>query len=176
MSTRLPHKEKYTTETEHLAMQSINPANSNGDASPPNEEDSPKCDSDEIEDLESRALALRRKSTFAQRSTISKVLFSLSFCFFNPDILNIKCELYFQASRSGAQIVRRRQNKSSAILVAIIVVFLICHIHRLVFRIYELAHPEKSLYKHYLKCEIFCPFIFTISLFRKNKFAFNEKF
>ena len=176
MSTRLPHKEKYTTETEHLAMQSINPANSNDDASPPNEEDSPKCDSDEIEDLESRALALRRKSTFAQRSTISKVLFSLSFCFFNPDILNIKCELYFQTSRSGAQIVRRRQNKSSAILVAIIVVFLICHIHRLVFRIYELAHPEKSLYKHYLKCEIFCPFIFTISLFRKNMFAFNEKF
>ena len=82
MSTRLPHKEKYTTETEHLAMQSINHANSNDDASPPNEEDSPKCDSDEIEDLESRVgLALRRKSTFAQRSTISKVLFLLSFCF-----------------------------------------------------------------------------------------------
>ena len=79
----------------------------------------------------------------------------------DTDILNIKCELYFQTSRSGAQIVRRRQNKSSAILVAIIVVFLICHIHRLIFRIYELAHPEKSLYKHYLKCEIFCPFIFT---------------
>ena len=82
MSTRLPHREKYTIETEHLAMQSINHANSNGDASPPNEEDSPKCDSDEIEDLESRGgLALRRKSTFAQRSTISKVLFLLSFCF-----------------------------------------------------------------------------------------------
>ena len=82
MSTRLPHREKYTIETEHLAMQSINHANSNGDASPPNEEDSPKCDSDEIEDLESRVgLALRRKSTFAQRSTISKVLFSLSLCF-----------------------------------------------------------------------------------------------
>ena len=82
MSTRLPHREKYTIETEHLAMQSINHANSNGDASPPNEEDSPKCDSDEIEELETRGLALRRKSTFAQRSTISKVLFSLSFCFF----------------------------------------------------------------------------------------------
>ena len=78
MSTRLPHREKYTIKTEHLAMQSINHANSNGDASPPNEEDSPKCDSD----LESRGgLALRRKSTFAQRSTISKVLFSLSLCF-----------------------------------------------------------------------------------------------
>ena len=74
MSTRLPHKEKYTTETEHLAMQSINHANSNDDASPPNEEDSPKCDSDEIEELETRDLALRRKSTFAQRSTKSKVL------------------------------------------------------------------------------------------------------
>ena len=75
MSTRLPHKEKCTIETENLAMQSINHANSNGDASPPNEEDSPKCDSDEIEELESRGLALRRKSTFAQRSTKSKVLY-----------------------------------------------------------------------------------------------------
>ena len=55
-------------------MQSINHVNSNGDASPPNEEDSPKCDSDEIEELETRGLALRRKSTFAQRSTKSKVL------------------------------------------------------------------------------------------------------
>ena len=55
-------------------MQSINHANSNGDASPPNEEDSPKCDSDEIEELETRGLALRRKSTFAQRSTKSKVI------------------------------------------------------------------------------------------------------
>ena len=87
----------------------------------------------------------------------------------DTDILNIKCELYFQTSRSGAQIVRRRQNKSSAILVAIIVVFLICHIHRLVFRIYELAHPEKSLYKHYLKCEIFWHFIFTIITLQKKE-------
>ena len=109
-----------------------------------------------------------------------KQLDFIPFCIYVAfNILNIKCELTFQTkkwSRSGAQFVRRRQNKSSAILVAIIVVFLICHIHRLVFRIYELAHPEKSLYKHYLKCEIFCPFIFTISPFRKNMFAFNEKF
>ena len=53
---------------------------------------------------------------------------------------------------SGAQYVRRRQEKASAILVAIIVVFLLCHIHRLVFRIYELAHPEKAIYEHYKNC------------------------
>ena len=71
-------------------MQSINHADSNGDVFPPNgKEDSinsnafppnagnesPKCDSEEINDLESsRGLALRRKSTFGQRSTKSKVL------------------------------------------------------------------------------------------------------
>ena len=51
-------------------MQSINHANfnSNGDASPPD------CDSDELEVIESRSLALRRKSTFGPWSTKSKVL------------------------------------------------------------------------------------------------------
>ena len=109
-----------------------------------------------------------------------KQLDFIPFCIYVAfNILNIKCELTFQTkkwSRSGAQFVRRRQNKSSAILVAIIVVFLICHIHRLVFRIYELAHPEKSLYKHYLKCETFCHFIFSILLFGKKRFALDKKF
>ena len=28
-----------------------------------------------------------------------------------------------------------------------------CHIHRLSFRIYELALPENSIYEHYLNCD-----------------------
>ena len=54
---------------------------------------------------------------------------------------------------TGVQYVRKRKEKSSAILIAIIVVFVLCHIHRLVFRIYELAHPEKSMYEHFKRCD-----------------------
>ena len=59
----------------------------------------------------------------------------------------------FQTTKSGAYYVKRRQEKSTAILIAIILIFLVCHVHRLVFRIYEIALPDKSVYEHYIHCE-----------------------
>ena len=53
----------------------------------------------------------------------------------------------------GAQIIRKKKEKSAAILISIIVVFLLCHIHRLAFRLYEMALPETSLYEHYMFCD-----------------------
>ena len=49
--------------------------------------------------------------------------------------------------------VRRKKEKSAAILVTIIVVFCLCHIHRLCLRIYEMASPESSIYEHYIYCD-----------------------
>ena len=59
----------------------------------------------------------------------------------------------FQIGISGAEYIRKRKEKSTAILIAIILVFLVCHIHRLVFRIYEMALPEKALFEHYTYCD-----------------------
>lgn len=55
--------------------------------------------------------------------------------------------------KSGAHYVRRRQEKSTAILIAIILIFVVCHIHRLVFRIYEIALPDKTVFEHYIHCD-----------------------
>ena len=55
--------------------------------------------------------------------------------------------------KSGAQLVRQKKEKSAAILVTIIVVFLLCHIHRLSLRLYEMASPESSIYEHYRYCD-----------------------
>ena len=74
--------------------------------------------------------------------------FQISFLCGNLD------NMYFliQIGISGAEYIRKRKEKSTAILVAIILVFLVCHIHRLVFRIYEMALPEKSVFEHYTYC------------------------
>ena len=55
--------------------------------------------------------------------------------------------------QSGAQLVRRKKEKTATILVSIIIVFLLCHFHRIAFRLYELALPETSLYEHYMFCD-----------------------
>lgn len=56
-------------------------------------------------------------------------------------------------SRDGQESIQRKQEKSTAILIAIIVVFVACHVHRLAFRLYEMAWPEASIYEHYMRCE-----------------------
>ena len=61
------------------------------------------------------------------------------------------CSLHFQIS--GVQCIRKRQEKSTAILIAIIVAFVLCHVHRLAFKFYEMALPENSIFEHFLKCE-----------------------
>ena len=60
---------------------------------------------------------------------------------------------FLQKMKSGAQLVRQKKEKSAAILVTIIVVFLLCHIHRLSLRLYEMASPESSIYEHYRYCD-----------------------
>lgn len=55
--------------------------------------------------------------------------------------------------RDGQQSIQRKQEKSTAILIAIIVVFVACHVHRLAFRLYEMAWPQASIYEHYMRCE-----------------------
>ncbi len=54
---------------------------------------------------------------------------------------------------NGAQSIQRNQEKSAALLIGIIVVFVVCHVHRLAFRLYEMALPQSSLYEHFLSCE-----------------------
>ena len=34
----------------------------------------------------------------------------------------------------------------------IIIIFMLCHVHRLIFRVYEMAHPEASVYHHFKNC------------------------
>ena len=88
-----------------------------------------------------------KKKSFAHTKRNTK---ELSRLFLDNDILNTFSS--FQVGISGAEYIRKRKEKSTAILVAIILVFLICHIHRLAFRIYEMALPEKALFEHYKYC------------------------
>ena len=76
----------------------------------------------------------------------------------------------FQSSKqkSGAHYVRRRQEKSSAILIAIIVIFLVCHIHRLVYRIYEIALPDKAVFEHYIHCDAQGKFHVPVAIYFLN--------
>ena len=52
----------------------------------------------------------------------------------------------------GATLIERRKEKSTLILVGIVVVFVVCHTYRLVVKGYELAHPENALHNHYQFC------------------------
>ena len=58
----------------------------------------------------------------------------------------------FLQSQSGADVIKKKQEKSSAVLIAIIIVFLVCHMYRLFLWIYNLALPEKAVLSHFYKC------------------------
>ena len=77
-------------------------------------------------------------------------MYFLEFLYF---IRTLELPHFFQKMKSGAQLVRQKKEKSAAILVTIIVVFLLCHIHRLSLRLYEMASPESSIYEHYRYCD-----------------------
>ena len=63
--------------------------------------------------------------------------------------------MYFYAffqSLSGADVIKKKQEKSSAVLIGIIAVFLVCHMYRIAFWIYCLAVPSKIVIAHYDYC------------------------
>ena len=78
--------------------------------------------------------------------TFSLVLITKMFQFF-------KVIIFFHFQRTGVQSIKHKQEKSTAILIAIIVVFVTCHVHRLTFRIYEMSLPEGSVFEHYSFCK-----------------------
>ena len=55
-------------------------------------------------------------------------------------------------SLSGADVIKKKQEKSSAVLIGIIAVFLVCHMYRIALWIYTLALPTKALLNHYNYC------------------------
>ena len=55
-------------------------------------------------------------------------------------------------SLSGADVIKKKQEKSSAVLIGIIAVFLVCHMYRIALWIYTLALPTKTLLNHYNYC------------------------
>ncbi len=46
----------------------------------------------------------------------------------------------------------RRHEKTTIILVSIVVIFLVCHTYRLCLRLYELAHPENQTLRTFVAC------------------------
>ena len=78
--------------------------------------------------------------------------------------------------KSGAQLVRQKKEKSAAILVTIIVVFLLCHIHRLSLRLYEMASPESSIYEHYRYCDKKGCLKSILKIFLQKSFQFLYSF
>ena len=69
-----------------------------------------------------------------------------------PKIFLLYIDFFHFLQRTGIQSIKHKQEKSTAILIAIIVVFVACHIHRLGFRIYEMSLPEGSVFEHYNYC------------------------
>ena len=61
--------------------------------------------------------------------------------------------LHRNSTCSRALIYKQKKEKSTAILVVIVIVFFVCHIHRMIFRIYELMLPESALYSHFVHCK-----------------------
>ena len=55
-------------------------------------------------------------------------------------------------SLSGADVIKKKQEKSSAVLIGIIAVFLVCHMYRIALWIYTLLLPTKALLNHYNYC------------------------
>ena len=55
-------------------------------------------------------------------------------------------------SSSSHRFVRRRREKSTIILVSIVVIFLVCHTYRLSLRLYEVAHPQNNTLEHFRRC------------------------
>ena len=48
---------------------------------------------------------------------------------------------------------QNRKEKSTGILVGIILVFVLCHIFRLCIQVYEIVSPTHGLHTHFYKCE-----------------------
>ena len=69
----------------------------------------------------------------------------------NHSTLDCNSIIAFQ-SLSGADVIKKKQEKSSAVLIAIIIVFLVCHMYRLFIWIFNLALPEKAVLSHFYKC------------------------
>jgi len=66
--------------------------------------------------------------------------------------VNSKSKLGPKKSLSGADVIKKKQEKSSAVLIGIIAVFLVCHMYRIALWIYTLALPTKTLLNHYNYC------------------------
>jgi len=47
---------------------------------------------------------------------------------------------------------QKQQDKTTGILVAIILVFVLCHVFRLTIQIYEIIDPTHGLMRHYIEC------------------------
>lgn len=48
---------------------------------------------------------------------------------------------------------RKRKEKSTIVLISIVLIFVVCHTYRLSLRLYELAFPENNTLKHYSRCQ-----------------------
>jgi hypothetical protein len=52
------------------------------------------------------------------------------------------CEI---VSKSQAQTMRKRHGKSTAILISIVIIFIICHSFRMSIRVFEIVFPESTV-------------------------------
>lgn len=55
---------------------------------------------------------------------------------------DVICEV---VSKSQAQIMRKRHGKSTAILISIVIIFIICHSFRMSIRVFEIFYPESTV-------------------------------
>jgi hypothetical protein len=54
--------------------------------------------------------------------------------------------------RPQLEILRKRHEKSTIILVLVVMVFFLCHIYRLLFRIFQMTLAERTVYVTYHMC------------------------
>jgi hypothetical protein len=97
------------------------------------------------------SLISQRSESFGENQTFDdkQVVSNVSNATVEREFLLAQCTM---AQKSQAEILQKRQEKSTIILILVVLVFCVSQMFRLVFRLFQIAYTEQSLLLTYQLC------------------------